>query len=317
MMTELLPPVADAVLIWCGVFALSSITHALLYPPLQRRSAAVSAASAADLRLLWGLLPALAAGAVTWLVLNPALSAPLIPVHCHGLNCAPHPPLPEAHPALRVGVAAVTGGLALALCGAVALLAWRVQRRLRTLFSLSRAAATQRFQVIDGAAPAAWCVGWWRPQVYVSRSMLDDLSARELRVVLAHEYAHQRRRDNLRRAALAIATVLWPGSLRQQLLHDYHTATEMACDRAALQVSGDATLVARVIARLEGKPAATGNHGRAENTADAARDRIRALNAAPHRPTYLAGLLAAIASLWLLQVCVGTALAHIGLELAH
>ncbi len=314
MMTELLPPVADAVLIWCGVFALSSITHALLYPPLQRRSAAVSAANAADLRLLWGLLPPIAASVVTWLVLNPALSAPLIPVHCHGLNCAPHPPLSEAHPALRVGVAAVTGGLALVLCAAVALLAWRVQRRLRTLFSLSRAAATQRFQVIDGPTPAAWCVGWWRPQVYVSRSMLDALSARELRVVLAHEYAHQRRRDNLRRAGLAIATVLWPKNRRQQLLSDYHTATEMACDWAAVDVSGDADLVARVIARLEGLPASAASEGGATGSVSAARSRIKALLTAP-RNTASPQVLLAIAGLWLLQIWAGTALAHACIEL--
>tara|TARA_R100000005_G_scaffold92923_2_gene67304 strand:- start:4090 stop:5040 length:951 start_codon:yes stop_codon:yes gene_type:complete len=314
MNTELLPPVADAVLIWCSVFALSSITHALFYPPLQRRSDGVSAASAADLRLLWGFMPPIAASAVTLLVLNPALSAPLIPGHCHGLNCAPHPPLSEAHPALRVGMAAVTGGLALTLCAAVALLAWRVQRRLRTLLSLSRAAATQRFQVIDVPGPAAWCVGWWRPQVYVSRSMLDALSAQELRVVLEHEYAHQRRRDNLRRAALAIATVLWPRSRRQQLLSDYHTATEMACDWAAVDVSGDADLVARVIARLEGLPAAAASEGGATGSASAARSRIKALLAAP-RNTASPRLLLAIVGLWLLQIWAGTALAHACIEL--
>jgi hypothetical protein len=317
MTTELLPSVADAVLIWSCVFMLSSITHALLYPSLRRGSAALSAASAADLCLLWGLMPPVAASAVTVLVLTPALSAPLIPLHCHGLNCAPHPPLVETHPTLRVAMAAVTGGLALALCTAVALLAWRLQRRMRALLFLSRTAATQLYQVIEGAEPAAWCIGWWRPQVYVTRSMLDTLSAQELKVVLEHEYAHQRRRDNLRRAALAIATVLWPGNRRQRLLNDCQVAAEMACDSAALRVSGDATLVARVITRLEGTPAATGAPGWTAHPAGAARTRIRALRAVPHRPAYRVVLLAAVIGLWLLQVCGGTVLAHMGIELAH
>ena len=186
MSTELLPRVADAVLIWCAVFVLSSLSQALLHPLLQRGCRRVSASHTADLCLLWGLIPPLAASVVTLLVLNPQLSAPLIPGHCHGLNCAPHLPVSESPAAWRVGMAAAAGGLAAGLLGAMILLTWRLQRQLWTLFTLLRTGKSHHYHIIDGPGPAAWCIGWWRPEVYVSRKMLEALSASELEVVLEH-----------------------------------------------------------------------------------------------------------------------------------
>mgnify|MGYP003624440449 FL=1 len=317
MNPELASRVADAVLIWCAVFLCSSRLHALLYPLLQRSCDRAGAARKASLLFLWGLIPPLAASVATLLVMTPALSAPLIPGHCHGLNCAPHVPVSNTYAALRIGVAAAAGGIGLALLGAMVLLAMRLQGQLRTLFALSRSTRNHHYHVIDGPAPAAWCIGWLRPEVYVSRSMLETLPAAELQIVLEHEYEHLRRRDNLRRALLAVATCLWPRTRRRHLRSDFNTATEIACDRAALKVTGSAERVARVIAHLDQNASSQPQRIHTQASSNSAQQRIAALRENGHNTRQLPFLLAAIAVIWVLQVCVGTALAHTGIELLH
>ncbi len=318
MNPELLSKAADAVLIWCAVFLFSSLLHALLYPVLQRSCGRIRAARKASLLLLWGLIPPLAASLVTLLVMTPALSAPLVPGHCHELNCAPHVPVSETHTALRIGLAAAAGGLALALLGAMLLLALRLQRQLRTLFALSRTSQSHHhYHVIEGPAPAAWCIGWFRPEVYVSRSMLEAVSAEELQIVLAHEYEHLRRRDNLRGALLTVATCLWPRTHRRHLQNDFKTATEIACDRAALETTGNADRVARVIAHLDRNVTSPTQRVDTQTSSNCAQQRIAALRESGQNTRRLLGLLAAAAFIWVLQVCVSTALAHTGIELLH
>ncbi|MCR9185983.1 MAG: M56 family metallopeptidase [Halieaceae bacterium] len=317
MNTELLSKAADAVLIWCAVFLFSSLLHALLYPLLQRSCGRVRAAHKASLLLLWGGIPPVAASLATLLVMTPALSAPLIPGHCHGLNCAPHVPVSDAHAALRIGMAAAAGGIGLALLGAMILLAMRLQGQLRTLFALSRSTRSHHYHVVEGAAPAAWCIGWLRPEVYVSRSMLETLPAAELEIVLEHEYAHLRRRDNLRKALLAVVTCLWPRARRRHLHSDFKTATEIACDQAALKATGSADRVASVIAHLDRNAASPSQHIDPQASSDCAQQRIAALRESGQNTQQLPFLLAAIAAIWVLQVCVSTALAHTGIELLH
>jgi hypothetical protein len=52
--------------------------------------------------------------------------------------------------------------------------------------------------VIDDGQPLAFCAGYLRPAIYVSRGALGVLSDAELDAVLAHEHHHQRVRDPLR-----------------------------------------------------------------------------------------------------------------------
>jgi Zn-dependent protease with chaperone function len=102
--------------------------------------------------------------------------------------------------------------------------------------------------VIEVAAPLAFCAGWLRPRVFVSRGALERLSHDQLRAVLAHEHHHQALRDPLRLAvgrvlshALFFLPVLRP-------LHDrYGDAAELAADAAAVKASGPAPLAAALL----------------------------------------------------------------------
>jgi Zn-dependent protease with chaperone function len=59
--------------------------------------------------------------------------------------------------------------------------------------------------VIEAPEPLAFCAGWLRPRIFVSRAALERLSEAELDAVLAHERHHRARRDPLR---LAVGRVL-------------------------------------------------------------------------------------------------------------
>lgn len=84
---------------------------------------------------------------------------------------------------------------------------------------------------VTSAFPVVAVVGFWRPRLVIARSVLAACSSDELRAILRHERHHLERRDNLRRAVLALAPdplALLPASGR--LLRAWHEATEEAAD---------------------------------------------------------------------------------------
>ncbi|HXW03903.1 MAG TPA: M56 family metallopeptidase [Vicinamibacterales bacterium] len=94
---------------------------------------------------------------------------------------------------------------------------------------------------IESAFPLVAVVGVWRPRLLVARRVLDEIPADELQVVLEHELAHARRRDNLVQVALTCApdllTVLDP---RLGLTRAWEAAAEEAADDLATRASEQA-----------------------------------------------------------------------------
>jgi Zn-dependent protease with chaperone function len=92
--------------------------------------------------------------------------------------------------------------------------------------------------------------GFFTPHAFISSRLMAQLSAKQLDVVLAHEQAHCRRRDVLRRLLLSLAALFhFPGT-RQQLLADLELAHEHICDAAAVQKVGDRFFVAETIINI-------------------------------------------------------------------
>ena len=113
---------------------------------------------------------------------------------------------PTLNPAAALILALAAAG---ALTIAVALRAgWR-QRRAHRRF-LARVEVIGRLDghpgvtVIAGARPEAFCAGFLRPAIYVSRGAVDALTASQLEAVLAHEHHHRRVRDPLRFACARV-----------------------------------------------------------------------------------------------------------------
>lgn len=104
---------------------------------------------------------------------------------------------------------------------------------------------------VSTRAPTALALGILRPEVCVPRRALDELSADELRAMLAHELAHIRRRDpacNLLYALVCRALFWVPGLwLAQRRLAQL---AELRCDAAARATQREAGLaLARVLVR--------------------------------------------------------------------
>jgi Zn-dependent protease with chaperone function len=161
------------------------------------------------------------------------------------------------YPALNAAAAVL---LVLALLGAFVLVTaareaghqLRASRQfLRRLPVVGQLPAHPEVRVVNDSAPEAFCAGFLRPRVYVSRGAVELLTPDELRAVLQHEHHHRRMRDPLRLAsarvlsrALFFLPVLRP-------LHDgYAELAEVHADRAARQADagGRSALAAALLA---------------------------------------------------------------------
>lgn len=148
------------------------------------------------------------------------------------------------YPAVNVAAAVL---LALAALGAVVLAIlvrgafgqMRAYRRfVRGIPVLGPLPGHPTVSVIDEDAPHAFCAGYLRPRIYISRGALELLSAVELEAVLSHEERHRSTRDPLRFAcgrvlsqALFFLPALRPLGAR------YEALAEQKADEAAVRAS--------------------------------------------------------------------------------
>jgi Zn-dependent protease with chaperone function len=93
--------------------------------------------------------------------------------------------------------------------------------------------------VIDDASPQAFCAGYLRPRVYISRGALDLLSPAELGAVLLHEDHHRLTFDPLRFAcARVLSQALFFLPAVRPLGERYSHLAEQHADQAAVRASG-------------------------------------------------------------------------------
>lgn len=114
---------------------------------------------------------------------------------------------------------------------------------------------------IDTGFPMVAIVGILRPRLVIDTCVLAACGPEELAAIVAHEAGHLRRRDNLRRAALAAVPGLWGA---RDLPQAWRQATEEAADDLAAASDRDArfhlaTALLRV-SRLTPAAAATWQH---------------------------------------------------------
>jgi len=207
----------------------------------------------------------------------------------HCVHHAGHPHLCLVHATARL-----TPELALVLVGALALLAAVAWSPLRRVARARRALADLRAGSARALAPGVRCVESQRPfsltaglgrgEIFVSSALVEALGPEALEVVIAHERAHGRRRDGLRR--LAAQALSWPlrPTLRREVLAELAVATERACDEAAARGVGDRVRVAEVIVIVERLLAAWPSSPAPDTLAfggSAVPTRVRALLSAP------------------------------------
>ena len=112
--------------------------------------------------------------------------------------------------------------------------------------------AHHRVRMVAGTRSQAFCAGFLRPRIYVSRVTLARLSEAQLAAVLAHETHHARRRDPLRQAGLTVladSLFFLPGLRR--LEQRYRELAELAADEAAVATVQDASLLAAAMLQFD------------------------------------------------------------------
>jgi len=102
--------------------------------------------------------------------------------------------------------------------------------------------------------PMAFTAGFFRPKVYASEALLDEVPPKELRLVLAHELHHANKKDPLKALILASLAFGFPflpmfSWLKKRFLED----AEIQADDAALKVVDDPCLLARTLLKLSAR----------------------------------------------------------------
>jgi Zn-dependent protease with chaperone function len=301
---------------WLAITVAASWLSAFTYPLFSRWIADLSPSLQSFARLVYvGSAPVAALLSVV-LVTHPSLAGLVIPGHCHGDQCGAHTPVYAQDSVILLGLAVASS--LIILCSLLVLL-WtlrRARRQIRALKVLTFGAA-EGYRTVDTADMLACCVGLWRPQILVSRGLVDQLQPDELTVVLAHERAHAERMDNLRALLLRWLTVFWPAALKQQAIKDSRTNAEQACDLAAARSVAEPMQVASVIRKLtelcssavtSKKESRFGFDGENVSTRLSSLERCCKIDRSP-----ASGWFKAIGGLtlsWCLQICVLTLVSH-------
>jgi Zn-dependent protease with chaperone function len=215
----------------------------------------LAAVAQARVLLFVAVLPALVAAAVMAAALAPSFG--LILDHCfEAFDPHAHPHICAAHhqPALPSVLITLAAGLFLLR---VAVTAARLVRAAiasttarRDLEELATSGQVPGALVLPFDEPQAFLVGIVRPMLYVTRGLLSPEHRGHLDVVLAHEQAHVRRRDALRRlvafGALAFHLPVVAVWIERRLAR----AHEMAADAEAAMAIGSPRRVASALVGL-------------------------------------------------------------------
>jgi len=132
-----------------------------------------------------------------------------------------------------------------------ACLATRSPRRRAVDQVAQRLGLDRQVDIADIPGPVAFCYGYLRPRVLISRHLVEMLTGDEMEALLLHEREHVRQRDPLKVAGgelLASAGFFLPilGGLHRRYLIE----KELAADRAAITEQGSAASLMAALVRL-------------------------------------------------------------------
>jgi Zn-dependent protease with chaperone function len=215
---------------------------------------------------------------------------------------------------IMLGLAALGAGVIVAGVRA----GWRLERARRALLRSLPVAGPLPGRpgtlVVDEIRPLAFCTGYLRPCVYISRGAVARVSEEELHAVLAHEDEHRRRRDPLRQAcARVLCDALFFLPVLRALSDSSAALAELLADDAAVAAcDGDPAPLATAMLLFGTDPQQT-----VVGIAPERVDRLMGLQYSWRAPVLLAlTSLAGIGSLALLTWQVGRqALVHTTLNL--
>jgi Zn-dependent protease with chaperone function len=234
-----------------------ALASRIFYLPIDTWLGTIPPATRANFLLAWAIAPLVVGLVMLLLIFSPSLAHLLgfAADHCHEHGhhahlCLVHTPYFTGgilEWLILVGTGIVVLGYVLKTARSLR----KGHRALGTLLALVKpSTARVPYRIVDLPHPFAITAGLLRPQVLVSRRLLNDLSPTELATVVSHEQAHQRRRDGIRLFAAEVLSALHLPTTRRLILNDLGLATEQSCDEVAATRSGDRLQVAETIIKM-------------------------------------------------------------------
>ena len=255
-MSALLATLGFVVAAWISFTALASLIVSIAWQVLAPRLHAAHPRQRASFALASAVAPAVIPVLLLVACLVPSLAGLVDARGDHCLAHADHPHLCLLH---AVGALEAPGAVLLVLTlGALVLgltRAWQRVRRAQLLLTglRQRAPRTPHGHVVRvrSSLPFCFVAGLLRPEIFLSSRLIDALESGQLEIVLAHERAHQARRDPLRRAIAEACSLALPAAVRRSILGELALASEQACDEEAACRAGDRLAVAETLVAVE------------------------------------------------------------------
>lgn len=245
-MTELLKVAGSFATVWLSAWFACALLLTLCYPLFRSHIMRWHPATAGNLLLLLLAFPLLLSLSSTTMIFLPVFESTLVIAHCHA-DCAVHLPLIEVSGLAEIGLALTLLISAFLLYRLI--LNLQVSKQLQK--QLSRLTNDKgSYQLLDNAQPFVFTLGWWRNEIYLTRGLQEHCNEQDMAVILAHEQAHSRRRDNIRLLAAMLFNLILPGHLGRCLHDDLHLLAESACDFEAAE-DLDALDVAETLLKIK------------------------------------------------------------------
>jgi Zn-dependent protease with chaperone function len=252
--------IQSGLLAWLFFAGLAALLSALLYPKVRNALTRLPCQIRSNILTLWLLSPAFMGLLLAFFGLMPSWmdSHEIATEHCSThTNGIAHlcwfDPIVHFSAAIWVtGISVLASVMLFNAYKGIHLLIkhWHFQTTLRLIGQPDRQRGVFR---IASDHFFVFSSGLFTPYAFISSRLLEQLSAKQLDVVLAHEQAHCQRHDVLRCLCLSLAALFHFSRTRQQLLGDLELAHEQICDVAAVQKVGDRFFVAETIVDIARK----------------------------------------------------------------
>lgn len=251
-----LASIAALASLWLAFVPIVALLTWMLWPRIASAIQTWDPEDRARLAFFAAIAPALVPAAIVVLCALPGIAGALTGAGDHCTGHGDHPHFCPIHATL-----AMTPLLGLVLGGFTALstaMAARTAIALRTLVREQRWLARRQaadlapgIHLLAGDTPLALTHGLRSPGIWISQTLLADLSDDEREVVIGHERAHAARRDPARLLVASITSTLQLPGVRAALLRELRVASEQACDAHAAAEVGDRLRVASTLLSVE------------------------------------------------------------------
>ena len=134
-------------------------------------------------------------------------------------------------------------------CGQFLFKHWRLMSQIRLLLSETVAGQNDGFRVLPTREAVAMTTGFVHSRILLSQGLLEQTSQNQQSVILAHEQAHLRARDNLLRLLLTLMTAVLPDLAAKPLISRFSLVTEQLAD-AAVKQHHDAASIAQTLVQV-------------------------------------------------------------------